>query len=185
MSRIILVTGGSRSGKSVLAEKKAVEYGDGSVLYVATAIPTDDDMRERIRLHQERRDSRWDTHEGFKDIPEALIQTEKSTALLDCITVFITNYMFDDENRDFDTISKEEISALQEQILAELRRIVETARKEDKNLIMVTNEVGMCIVPPYRMGRIFSDINGKANEMLASLADEVYISICGIPMQLK
>ena len=185
MSRIILVTGGSRSGKSVLAENKAAELGEGSVLYLATAIPTDDDMRERIRLHQERRDHRWGTHEGFKDIPEALMNTDKNTALLDCITVFITNYMFDDLNRDFDTISKEEIAALQEEILKELRRIVETAKKEEKNLIMVTNEVGMCIVPPYRMGRIFSDINGKANEMLASMSDEVYMSICGIQMQLK
>lgn len=184
MSKIILVTGGSRSGKSVLAEKKAVEYGEGSVLYLATAIPTDDDMRERIRMHQERRDARWDTHEGFKDIPQALKQTEKTTALLDCITVFITNYMFDQE-RDFDTITKEEIHELEDQILDELRKIVETARREEKNLIMVTNEVGMCIVSPYRMSRIFSDISGRANEMLASLSDEVYLSMCGIPMQLK
>lgn len=184
MSKIILVTGGSRSGKSVLAEKKAVEYGEGSVLYLATAIPTDDDMRERIRMHQERRDARWDTHEGFKDIPQALEQTEKTTALLDCITVFITNYMFDQE-RDFDTITKEEIHELEDQILDELRKIVETARREEKNLIMVTNEVGMCIVSPYRMSRIFSDISGRANEMLASLSDEVYLSMCGIPMQLK
>ena len=69
--------------------------------------------------------------------------------------------------------------------LEKLREIVMTARREDKNLIMVTNEVGMCVVSPYRMSRIFSDINGKANEMLASLSDEVYLSVCGIPMQLK
>lgn len=184
MSKIILVTGGSRSGKSVLAEKKAFEYGDGSVLYIATAIVTDEDMKERIRMHQERRDSRWDTHEGFKDIPEALCKTDKTTALLDCVTVFITNYMFDEE-RDFDKITKDEIHALEDMILDRLRGIVETARKEDKNLILVTNEVGMSVVSPYRMSRIFSDINGKANEMLASLSDEVYLSVCGIPMQLK
>ncbi|MDO4556803.1 MAG: bifunctional adenosylcobinamide kinase/adenosylcobinamide-phosphate guanylyltransferase [Lachnospiraceae bacterium] len=184
MSKIILVTGGSRSGKSVLAEEKAFEYGEGSVIYLATAIPTDDDMKERIRLHQERRDSRWDTHEGFKDLPEVLKTTEKSTALLDCITVFITNFLFDEE-RDFDQISKEEIAALQEQIIAELKRIVSTAKDNDKNLIIVTNEVGMSLVPSYRLGRIFSDINGKANEILAKMADEVYFSVCGIPMKLK
>lgn len=184
MSKIVLVTGGSRSGKSVLAEKKAVEYGEGSVLYIATAIPTDDDMRERIRMHQERRDARWDTHEGFKDISQALERTDKTTALLDCITVFITNYMFDQE-RDFDTITKEEIHELEDMILDELRKIIETARREEKNLIMVTNEVGMCIVSPYRMSRIFSDISGRANELLASLSDEVYLSMCGIPMRLK
>jgi len=86
MSKIVLVTGGSRSGKSVLAENKAFEYGDGSVLYIATAIATDEDMKERIRMHQARRDERWDTHEGFKDIPEALTKTERQrhclTALL-------------------------------------------------------------------------------------------------------
>ena len=92
--------------------------------------------------------------------------------------------MFDEE-RDFDTITKDEIHALEDLILEKLREIVMTARREDKNLIMVTNEVGMCVVSPYRMSRIFSDINGKANEMLASLSDEVYLSVCGIPMQLK
>ena len=185
MSKIILVTGGSRSGKSVFAENKAQEIGGESVLYVATAIPLDVDMKERIRLHQERRATKgWDTHEGFKDIPEALLETEKKTALLDCVTVFITNYMFDEE-RDFDAISRPEIADLEELILNELRRIVAIAREQDKDLIIVTNEVGMCVVPPYRMGRIFSDMNGKANEMLASMADEVYLSVCGIPMKLK
>lgn len=184
MSKVVLVTGGSRSGKSVLAENKAFEYGDGSVIYLATAIPTDDDMKERIRLHQQRRDSRWETHEGYRDLVKALKETEKTTALLDCITVFITNFMFEEE-RDFDTISKEEITCLQEQIIEELKKIVQTARECDKNLIMVTNEVGMSLVPSYRMGRIFSDINGKVNETLAGLSDEVYMSVCGIPIQLK
>lgn len=184
MSKIVLVSGGSRSGKSVLAEKKAYEYGDGSVLYLATAIPTDDDMRERIRIHRERRDSRWDTYEGYRDLGDVLKNTEKTTALLDCITVFITNFMFE-EDRDFDTISKEEVAILQEQIIEEITKVVESARIHDKNLILVTNEVGMSLVPSYRLGRIFSDINGKVNEILAGLADEVYFSVCGLPMKLK
>lgn len=184
MSKIVLVAGGSRSGKSVLAENKAYEYGEGSVIYLATAIPTDDDMKERIRLHQERRDSRWETHEGYRDLGEVLKNTDKTTALLDCITVFITNFMFE-KDRDFDTISKEEIALLQEQIIEEITKVVESARAYDKNLILVTNEVGMSLVPSYRMGRIFSDINGKVNEILAGLSDEVYFSVCGIPMKLK
>lgn len=184
MSKVILVTGGSRSGKSLLAENKAFEYGDGSVLYLATAIPTDDDMKERIRLHQERRDQRWDTYEGYRNLGDALRQTDKTTALLDCITVFITNFMFEEE-RDFDTISKDEVAKLQEHIIEEIKKVVEAARKYEKTLIMVTNEVGMSLVPSYRMGRIFSDINGKVNEILAGLSDEVYMSVCGIPIQLK
>ena len=184
MSKIVLVTGGSRSGKSVLAEQKASEYGEGSVLYLATAIPTDDDMRERIRLHQERRDARWETHEGYRNLDEVLKETKKTTALLDCITVFITNILFE-EDRDFDKITKDEIEDLQTMIIEEITKVVEAARIYKKNLIIVTNEVGMSLVPSYRLGRIFSDINGKVNEILAGMADEVYFSVCGIPIKLK
>ena len=77
MSKVILVTGGSRSGKSVIAEKKARELGDRSVLYLATAIPVDDDMKERIRVHQERRDSEWGTYEGYRDLGEVVKSTSK------------------------------------------------------------------------------------------------------------
>lgn len=184
MSHVILVSGGSRSGKSVLAEEKAMEYGQGSVIYLATAIPTDDDMKERIRLHQERRDKRWETYEGYRGLDQVLKETKKTTALLDCITVFITNFLFEEE-RDFDTISKEKIQELQDAIIEEITKVVKAARDYDKNLILVTNEVGMSLVPSYRLGRIFSDINGKVNEILAALSDEVYFSVCGIPLKLK
>ena len=91
MSKVIMVTGGSRSGKSVLAEKKAIEYGKRSVLYIATAIPVDEDMKERIRIHQERRDSEWGTYEGYRDLGDVVSSTEKDTILLDCVTVLVTN----------------------------------------------------------------------------------------------
>lgn len=184
MSKVILVTGGSRSGKSVLAEKKAIEYGKRSVLYLATAIPVDDDMRERIRIHQERRDSEWGTYEGYRDLGQIIENTEKNTILLDCVTVLITNILFEEE-RDFDSLSKKEIEDLEADALLELGNIVKGARDGNKTLIMVTNEVGMSMVSSYRLGRIFSDLAGKANQMLASLSDEVYISISGIPLRLK
>ena len=82
MSKVIMVTGGSRSGKSVLAEQKAKEHGKRSVLYIATAIPTDEDMKERIRIHQERRDSEWGTYEGYRDLGDVIRETEKNTILL-------------------------------------------------------------------------------------------------------
>ena len=75
MSKVIMVTGGSRSGKSVIAEQKAKEYGKRSVLYLATAIPIDDDMKERIRMHQERRDPEWGTYEGYRDLGEVVKNT--------------------------------------------------------------------------------------------------------------
>ena len=111
MSKVIMVTGGSRSGKSVIAEQKAKEYGKRSVLYLATAIPIDDDMKERIRMHQERRDPEWGTYEGYRDLGEIVKNTEKNTILLDCVTVMITNILFEEEERDFDKISASEVES--------------------------------------------------------------------------
>ncbi len=184
MSKVIMVTGGSRSGKSVLAEEKAKEYGGRSVLYMATAIPVDEDMKERIKIHQERRDPEWGTYEGYRDLGEIIKATEKDTILLDCVTVLITNILFEEE-RDFDKISKKEIEDLESDVMLELGNIVKGARDGNKTLILVTNEVGMSMVASYRLGRIFSDIAGKANQLLASLSDEVYISISGLPLRLK
>lgn len=184
MSKVIMITGGSRSGKSVLAEEKAIEYGKRSVLYIATAIPVDEDMKERIRIHQERRDSEWGTYEGYRDLGEIIKTTQKNTILLDCVTVLITNILCE-EDRDFDTVDKKEIEDLEADIMLELSNIIKGARDGDKTLILVTNEVGMSMVSSYRLGRIFSDISGKANQLLASLSDEVYISISGLPLRLK
>lgn len=184
MSKVIMVTGGSRSGKSVIAEQKAKEYGKRSVLYLATAIPIDEDMKERIRLHQERRDSEWGTYEGYRDLGEVVKSTEKNTILLDCVTVMITNILCE-EDRDFDKLSASDIEKLESEIIKELSNLVKAIRDEDKTLIIVSNEVGMSVVPSYRLGRIFSDISGKANQVLASLSDEVYVAISGLPLRLK
>lgn len=185
MSKVIMVTGGSRSGKSVIAEQKAKEYGKRSVLYLATAIPIDDDMKERIRMHQERRDPEWGTYEGYRDLGEIVKNTEKNTILLDCVTVMITNILFEEEERDFDKISASEVEKLESEVIKELTNLVKAIRDEVKTLIIVSNEVGMSIVPSYRLGRIFSDISGKANQVLASLSDEVYVAISGLPLRLK
>lgn len=170
---------------SVIAEQKAKEYGKRSVLYLATAIPVDDDMKERIRIHQERRDSEWGTYEGYRDLGEVVKSTEKNTILLDCVTVMITNILCEDEERDFDKISASEVEKLESEVIKELSNLVKAIRDEDKTLIIVSNEVGMSVVPSYRLGRIFSDISGKANQVLASLSDEVYVAISGLPLRLK
>ena len=185
MSKVILITGGSRSGKSVLAEKKAKELAGSDVLYIATAIPTDDDMRERIRKHQERREAtNWGTYEGYRDLGQIIEHTEKGTILLDCITVLITNILFEEE-RDFDKLDGSQIEDIEADVMQELGNVIKGARDGNKTLILVTNEVGMSIVPSYRLGRIFSDMAGKANQLLSSLSDEVYISICGNALRLK
>ena len=184
MSKVIMVTGGSRSGKSVIAERKARECGDSSVLYLATAIPVDEDMKERIRIHQERRDPHWGTFEGYRALGDVVKSTQKDVILLDCVTVMITNILFEEE-RDFDLLEAREIADLEQEVILELSDLIKGIRDADKQLVIVTNEVGMSLVPSYRLGRIFSDIAGKANQFIASLADEVYLSISGIEFRLK
>ena len=116
---------------------------------------------------------------------EVVKNTEKNTILLDCVTVMITNILFEEEERDFDKISASEVEKLESEVIKELTNLVKAIRDEDKTLIIVSNEVGMSIVPSYRLGRIFSDISGKANQVLASLSDEVYVAISGLPLRLK
>ena len=97
----------------------------------------------------------------------------------------ITNILFEEEERDFDKISASEVEKLESEVIKELTNLVKAIRDEDKTLIIVSNEVGMSIVPSYRLGRIFSDYSGKANQVLASLSDEVYVAISGLPLRLK
>lgn len=185
MGKVILVTGGSRSGKSVLAEKKAEQLGEGDVLYIATAIPIDDDMKERIRIHQARRNPSWETYEGYRQIDRVISNTDKKVILLDCITVLITNILFEDLDRDFDKIGKEEIHQLEEECIEEILKAAKAAKESKKTLIVVTNEVGMSVTSSYRLGRIFSDITGRVNQRFAEVSDEVYMSVSGIPLMIK
>ena len=116
MGRLILVTGGSRSGKSQLAEQKATILGGDDVLYMATGIATDDDMEERIRLHKMRRNPNWGTFEGYRDLASEVSETSYGTILLDCITVLITNFLME-EDRDYEELSKAEIAYMEEDII--------------------------------------------------------------------
>ena len=136
-------------------------------------------------MHQERRDPEWGTYEGYRDLGEVVKNTEKNTILLDCVAVMITNILFEEEERDFDKISASEVEKLESEVIKELTNLVKAIRDEDKTLIIVSNEVGMSNVPSNRLGRIFSDISGKANQVLASLSDEVYVAISGLPLRLK
>ncbi|EFG90097.1 adenosylcobinamide kinase/adenosylcobinamide-phosphate guanylyltransferase [Clostridium carboxidivorans P7] len=104
--------------------------------------------------------------------------------MLECIGTMVTNLMFD-KNIDFDTISLEEIAKLEKEIKDEVKKVITTAKEKDKELIIVTNEVGWSIVPGYRLGRIFSDILGHVNQYIGSLSDEAYMVACGFPIKLK
>lgn len=182
MSRITLVTGGSRSGKSSFAENLLKNTDD--VLYIATAIVTDEEMRNRIKKHIDSRNSKWTTYEGFFDLDEAIEQYAMDNIMLDCVTIMTTNLMFQKEI-DFDNISMEEVDELLENIKIQFAKLILKVRETNKNLVMVTNEVGLGIVPENKLSRVFRDIAGYVNQYIASLSDEVYLVTCGLPLKLK
>lgn len=182
MSKVILITGACRSGKSSYAEKLLIEEDD--VLYIATAKPLDKEMEDRIEKHKSRRNSKWSTYEGFKELDKVVEKINKKHILLDCITILVTNLMFD-RYEDFDSITMEEVDDISKSIKEEVKKLILKAREKDKNIIMVTNEVGWGLVPEYKVSRIFRDIAGWINQYIASLSDEVYLLACGLPLRLK
>jgi len=186
MKKIVLITGGARSGKSTYAEKLASEE-KGSVLYIATSIPFDDEMKDRVKKHKERRPSTWHTFEGYKNLKQVFYNEEMQfdTILLDCITIMVTNLMFDSAGDNFDDLNNEDIDIMEKEILQEISDFLNETEKNTKTVILVTNEIGAGIVPEYKMARVFRDIAGRVNQYIASRAQEVHLVVCGIPIKIK
>ena len=149
---IILVSGGTRSGKSKFAQLKA-ELFEGKRTYIATAIPIDDEMEKRIKIHKQNRDpKKWENLiEEPYDIPEILIKLNKNTdvALIDCITIWLSNLLL-----KFNEIKK---------VLDRVNDLINSLKKIEYNIILVTNEVGMGIVHENKIARIFRDLSGITN----------------------
>lgn len=173
MARVTFITGGSRSGKSRLAEKLALDLG-GPLLYVATGSPSDGEMTERIRRHRERRGDAWQTIEEPLALAEVLQGHDGyfCATLVDCVTLWITNLLFHHGENPGG-------------VLAEVRRLAELLPALQSPLILVSNEVGMGIVPDNPLARKFRDLAGEANEILAAAADEAYVVFAGLPLRLK
>ena len=188
MGKSILVTGGARSGKSSYAESLAAKEGK-AVLYVATSIPFDEEMKSRIHKHQQSRPKGWDTYEGYRYLGTYLkeLNTYYDAILIDCITIMVTNLLFDflDPSLDMDKLTMEQIQQVEEKIQQEIQLLLEGIEKTSSTVIMVTNELGSGIVPESKLGRIFRDIAGRVNQQIAQRADRVYLTVCGIPMQIK
>ncbi|NLP47157.1 MAG: bifunctional adenosylcobinamide kinase/adenosylcobinamide-phosphate guanylyltransferase [Epulopiscium sp.] len=188
MGKSILITGGARSGKSRFAESLATQEGR-SVLYVATSIPFDEEMKKRILKHQQSRPTDWKTYEGYRHIGNYLknMETSYDVILIDCITIMITNLLFDfiDPFFDMDKLTMEQIQKVEEKIQKEIQLLLEEIEKISSTVIMVTNELGSGIVPESKLGRVFRDIAGRVNQQIAQKVDKVYLTVCGIPMQIK
>jgi adenosylcobinamide kinase/adenosylcobinamide-phosphate guanylyltransferase len=178
--KFILVLGGSRSGKSEYAEELAERSGK-RIIYIATAGVHDDEMAERVKLHQERRPQSWVTVEEEKDVLDVLSQGGAGDAyLLDCATLWLTNLLLEQQISEMKT----EPSEKEAQILAQVARLSETV-DNGADLIVVSSEVGLGLIPEQPLGRVFRDLAGKANQLLASRADSVYLLVAGIPMEIK
>ncbi len=178
--KLILILGGSRSGKSEFAEKIAADTNK-RVVYIATASICDDEMAERVRLHQERRPGNWVTVEEEIDVLGVLGKYgQGDVLLLDCATVWITNLLLDQQHSDLKTASVKN----EKHILEQVARMPE-AVENGADLIVVSSEVGLGLIPEYPLGRVFRDLAGKANQLLASKADSVFLLVAGLPMEIK
>jgi adenosylcobinamide kinase / adenosylcobinamide-phosphate guanylyltransferase len=173
MSKIVLFTGGARSGKSACAERYAARLSQ-RVAYIATAEAGDDEMRARIVQHRRRRPASWTTLEAPTAVVAALAELEAGTvALLDCLSLLVSNVLLAHDAEPAPAID------------VEIASLLATARERDLILIIVTNEVGLGIVPAYPLGRAYRDLLGWANQQVAAAADEVYLLVCGIPVELR
>jgi len=169
--RVTLVLGGARSGKSAFAESLIEELGGG--VYIATAEATedengDDEMRDRIRAHRDRRGERWETVEAPLDLGAALEASGDRPVLIDCLTIWLSNLMH--HERDTDTA---------------IADLIDTLDGAAGPVVVVSNELGLGIVPENALARSFRDAHGRMNQMVARAASRVVFVAAGLPLTLK
>lgn len=181
--RVILIIGGARSGKSRFAAELALKSG-GPVLFVATAEAGDEEMKQRIEEHRRERPADWATLEVTTHIGSHIGQKigKARVVVVDCITLLVNNIFSQYTDR-----SSEQIDAhlIEEKLTSEINGLVECINQVDAGFIIVTNEVGLGLVPANRVGRLYRDLLGRANQILAQRADEIYIMLAGLPLRIK
>ena len=179
MGKIILVTGGARSGKSSFAEKLALKLGNGRAAYIATAQIFDDEMAYRVKIHKERRGKNWLTFESPFNADKSVSFAAKNfnVILFDCVTIYVSNFLcaadLDDEKILYDNLR------------GLIQKLIDAVKNSDVTTIFVTNEVGGGIVPENKLARRFRDLAGLANQMIAAQAEKVFLTVAGIAIDIK
>jgi adenosylcobinamide kinase/adenosylcobinamide-phosphate guanylyltransferase len=175
----ILITGGARSGKSRFALELAQKLGE-PVLFVATAVAGDDEMRQRIEEHQRARPSAWRTLEVTTHLGSQISHQigDARVVIADCITLLVNNILSQYSPRT-------SVSVIEQEVTSEINELVQCINRTGASFIIVTNEVGTGLVPANRVGRLYRDLLGKANQLLAQQVDEVYLMVAGLPIQIK
>jgi len=172
----VLILGGARSGKSTFAQELALKSGK-RILFCATAEPLDEEMRTRILEHKKSRPQGWDTIEAPTGAGRKIgrLLYKYDAVIIDCITILVANSMGD--------LTK--YKEAEKRVDSEIHAIFKCMERKRASIILVSNEVGLGLVPETRVGRAYRDILGRANQQLAAQADEVYFMAAGLPLKLK
>ena len=174
--KYILILGGVRSGKSRFAQELAQKLGN-KVLFIATGEPLDEEMQARIEEHKKARPKSWRTQEIPTNIGKQLEVEigDAEVVIIDCLTLLVSNQL----GEELDYLKAEK------RVLAEINELIACMDKLNASFIIVSNEVGTGLVPETRLGRLYRDLLGKANQLIAQRANEVYFTIAGIPVKIK
>ncbi|HPC00916.1 MAG TPA: bifunctional adenosylcobinamide kinase/adenosylcobinamide-phosphate guanylyltransferase [Syntrophales bacterium] len=176
-ARVFLVTGGARSGKSTFAQGLA-ESLSRERTYIATCPVLDEELAARVAIHRRAREGRsWRTLEEERDLAGALGLAPEGVVLVDCLTLWVNNLMYDADSRGL-SLTEGDMAAL-------AGGVVQAARARRGDTVLVTNEVGMGIVPDNYASRLFRDLAGRCNQIVAAGADAVVFMVSGIPLWIK
>ncbi len=183
LANLTFILGGARSGKSSLAEQRTMEYGS-SVIYCATAEVLDDEMEKRVAIHRSRRPEGWRTVEApsgaAQKLKDELTGRNADCVLFDCLSILTSNVLLTlDEN----VSESEAFSVLRSRELDALLQLIEDTPRT--HWFLVSNEVGMGVVPAYKLGRTYRDLLGRANQAAAAAAGEMIFMVAGIPVRIK
>jgi adenosylcobinamide kinase / adenosylcobinamide-phosphate guanylyltransferase len=181
MGRLTLILGGARSGKSSYVQSLAEANGK-LVTFIATAQALDEEMSLRIHKHRAERSSHWETLEIPYGIASHIQEIKSEVVILDCITLLLSNVLMQFVKDDLvnEELFTEAVQKEVDELIATLR-----AHNQKQDWIIISNEVGLGLVPPYPMGRVYRDALGWANQQLARAADKVIFMVAGIPTVIK
>jgi len=181
-SQLCLVLGGVRSGKSAFAEGRVAALSQGPVLYVATGLVVDDEMKERIQRHQASRPREWSTLEEPVELADRLAPLlnrdgSPGAVIIDSVDVWVANLLLEHQS--------ETKQVLEKKVMTQAEKFLALAADASQAFVVVSSEVGLSLVPPEPLGRRFQDLLGMVNQKIAASATEVYLVIAGIPSKIK
>ena len=173
MKKTVFVLGGCRSGKSSYALETAQKFSGDNRVFMATCLPRDDEMKQRVARHREERSQAWETVEAPILLPEAIIENSRraDAIIVDCLTLWVSNLLMDSDDSD--------------KIEMHIPRLTDAIKKSQCPIVLVSNEVGQGIVPENKLARQFRDLVGYVNQAVAGCVDEVIWTVAGIPVKIK